>query len=46
MYTLSQGDMIEVRVDIPGNSTCDIRYGEDNVVLKYIGMIGTAYMTI
>ncbi|MDL1974232.1 MAG: hypothetical protein LWX55_05550 [Deltaproteobacteria bacterium] len=44
-YTLSQGDMLRVRIDIPGNNTCYIRYGEDNVVLKYIGMVGTEYMT-
>lgn len=42
-YNLKQGDLIKVRVDVPFNNTCDIRYGKDNVLLKYIGIIGTWY---
>jgi hypothetical protein len=46
MYDLHMGDMIKVKIDIPGNSTCFIRYGSDNVVLKYIGIVGTEYTTL
>ena len=45
-YDLHMGDMIKVKIDIPGNSTCFIRYGSDNVVLKYIGIVGTEYTTL
>ncbi|NVM20901.1 MAG: hypothetical protein HWN68_03880 [Desulfobacterales bacterium] len=43
VYNLKQGDAIRVRVTIPGNNTADIRYGDDNVILKYIGIMGTEY---
>ena len=43
MYELSQGDLIEVSMDIPYNSTADVRFGSDNVVLKYLGIVGTEY---
>jgi hypothetical protein len=39
--TLSAGDIIEVRIDIPNTNPTDIRYGRDNVVIKYIGITGT-----
>ena len=42
-YNLKQGDRILVTVAIPFNNTCDIRYGQDSVILKYIGIIGTWY---
>lgn len=41
MYNLKQGDMISVDVAIPGNNTADIRYGQDSVTVKYIGIVGT-----
>jgi len=44
MFNLKQGDAIVVTVSVPGNNTCDIYYGEDNVVLKYIGIIGTYFL--
>jgi hypothetical protein len=44
MYQLRQGDTIEVTVDIPENNTTDLRYGSDNVVLRYIGMVNTEYI--
>jgi len=44
MFNLKQGDAIEVTVSVPHNNTCDIYYGEDNVVLKYIGIIGTYFV--
>jgi hypothetical protein len=43
VFNLKQGDAIEVEVSIPGNNTCDIYYGEDNVILKYIGIVGTYF---
>ena len=43
-YRLKQGDRIKVTIDVPGNNTADIRYGADNVVIKYIGIHGTEYL--
>lgn len=43
VYNLKQGDRIQVTITIPPNNTADIRYGQDNVILKYIGIIGTWY---
>jgi hypothetical protein len=42
-YNLKQGDVIEVKVAIPYNNTVDLFYGADNVLLKYVGVIGTWY---
>lgn len=44
VYDLKQGDAIRVVVSIPANNTADIRYGKDNVILKYIGIAGTEYL--
>jgi len=44
MYNLKQGDAIEVTVTIPPNNTVDIYYGPDNVILKYIGIVGTYFL--
>ncbi|NVM57866.1 MAG: hypothetical protein HWN51_07090 [Desulfobacterales bacterium] len=44
VYDLKEGDAIRVTVSIPGNNTTDIRYGKDNVILKYIGIVGTEYL--
>lgn len=41
MYTLAPGDYLVVTIDIPYINPVDIRYGADNVVLKYIGVTGT-----
>jgi len=41
VYDLHQGDMLKVNIDVPGNNTVDLRYGEDNVVVKYVGLVGT-----
>lgn len=44
IYNLKQGDRIRVRIEIPpANNTADIRYGQDSVLLKYIGITGTWY---
>jgi hypothetical protein len=44
MYNLKQGDAIEVTVTIPPNNTVDLYYGPDNVILKYIGIMGTYFL--
>ena len=40
LRTLKQGDQIRVTIKIPGTNSCDVRYGEDSVILKYIGVVG------
>jgi hypothetical protein len=42
-YNLKQGDKIFVRVDVPFNNSVDINYGPSNVIVKYVGVIGTEY---
>ena len=42
-YPLSAGDMINIKVDIPFSNSVDIRYGEDNICVKYVGIDGTIY---
>lgn len=44
-YKLSQGDIITVHVEVPKNNTADIRYGKDNVMLKYVGLAAAPYYT-
>jgi hypothetical protein len=39
-YDLKQGDRILVQVDVPFNNSVDIRYGKDNVIIKYVGIHG------
>ena len=43
-YRLKQGDIIKVTITVPGNNTADIRYGADNVTIKYIGIHGTEHL--
>jgi hypothetical protein len=40
-YPLSAGDIIEVSIFMPPLNVVDVRYGEDNVVVKYVGIDGT-----
>ena len=40
VFVLREGDVINVKVDIPFNNPVDIYYGQDNVVVQYVGMIG------
>lgn len=42
-YPLSAGDMLAIRIAIPFTNPVDIRYGEDNVCVKYVGIDGTIY---
>jgi len=44
MYNLKQGDRINVVVKVPSNNSVDLRYGPGNVILKYIGIVGTDYV--
>jgi hypothetical protein len=44
MFVLKQGDVICIDITIPFNNTADIRYGKDNIILKYIGFRGTDYI--
>lgn len=43
-FRLRSGDRIKVRVDVPEMSTADIRYGQDNVSIKYIAIHGSEYV--
>lgn len=43
-YNLHQGDYLTIQVRIPPNNSVDLRYGPDNVVLKYIGIVGTEFV--
>ena len=45
MFDLHAGDMINIEIKIPQNNTCFVRYGEDNVIIKYIGVVPTTYTT-
>jgi hypothetical protein len=40
MYNLKEGDCIKVQIYVPDSNTTDIRYGQDSVTIKYIGIIG------
>jgi hypothetical protein len=40
-FQLVQGDIINVKIQVPTTNTADIYYGADSVVLKYIGMSNT-----
>jgi hypothetical protein len=43
-FQLVQGDIIRVKIQIPGWNTTDIYYGADSVLLKYIGMSNTYFV--
>lgn len=43
-FRLKAGDMIKVYIEVPGTNTADIRYGQDNVTVKYVGIHGTEYI--
>jgi len=43
-FRLKQGDRLLVRVEVPSNNSVDIRYGADNVILKYVAVHGTEFM--
>jgi hypothetical protein len=41
-HKLIQGDFLKVTVDVPGMHPARLSYGQDNIVLKYIGVVGAA----
>jgi hypothetical protein len=43
VHELNRGDRIRVTIRVPYNSTADIRFGKDNVVMKYLGFAGTEH---
>ena len=43
MHELNAGDSLRVTITVPFNSTADIYLGSDNLLLKYIGVIGTEF---
>jgi hypothetical protein len=45
MYELSSGDRLRVTLTIPFNSTADLYLGSDNLVLTYIGVMGTELLS-
>lgn len=45
-FSLSEGDVIKVTIEVPeALNTVDIRYGADNVILKYVGLDGTELLS-
>lgn len=45
-FTMVEGDIIKVKIEVPESlNTVEIRYGADNVILKYIGMQGTEWLS-
>jgi hypothetical protein len=40
VFVLREGDLLAVKIDVPWNNPVDIYYGPDNVVIKYVGIIG------
>ena len=42
-WALKDGDRIYVKISVPYNNSADIRYGQDSVIIKYIGIMGTWY---
>jgi hypothetical protein len=41
-HQLLQGDFLKVTVTVPQGHPARVAYGPDNVLLKYIGVVGTA----
>jgi hypothetical protein len=44
VFVLREGDAMDVQFDIPWDNPVDIYYGPDNVVIKYVGIIGLSYL--
>ena len=42
-YPLSAGDTIKITIAIPFLNSVDIRYGKDNVTVRYIGVNNTIF---
>jgi hypothetical protein len=46
VFVLREGDQLHVTFNIPWNNPVDIYYGTDNVVIKYVGIIGMDLTTL
>ena len=46
VFVLREGDILDVTIDIPWNNPVDIYYGPDNVVIKYVGIVGMDLTTL
>jgi hypothetical protein len=46
VFVLREGDLLDVRFDIPWDNPVDIYYGTDNVVIKYVGIVGLDLTTL
>ncbi len=44
VFVLREGDIMDVTIDVPWNNPVDIYYGADNVVIKYVGIIGLSIL--
>lgn len=42
-FPLSAGDTIRITIDIPFLNSVDIRYGQDNVTVRYVGVNNTIF---
>ena len=45
-YELNRGDVLKVTIETPYNNTADVRFGRDNVYVKYLGLVGTEYTPV
>ena len=41
--TLIQGDALEITITLPPTNTADVRYGQQSVVVKYVGIHGDIF---
>jgi hypothetical protein len=44
-YELNRGDVLQITIETPYNNSADVRFGRDNVYVKYLGLVGTEYTT-
>lgn len=42
-FELSRGDVLQISIVTPYNNTADVRFGADNVHVKYLGFVGTEF---
>lgn len=46
VFVLREGDQLNVKIEIPWDNPVDIWYGQDNIVVKYVGILGTDLTTL
>ncbi len=44
-YRLKPGDILKIVITVPESNTLDMRYGPDNVTVRYVGIYGTEFLT-